>query len=55
MPSLSVNQLVSETRKAMIGKGFSFGVADDIAFAVGHLARYDIAPSAEIIHLLQAR
>ena len=54
MPSLSLNQLVSETRKAMLGKGFSFGVADDIAFAVGHLARYDIAPSAEIIHLLQA-
>ena len=54
MPSLSVNQLVSETRKAMIGKGFSFGVADDIAFAVGHLARYDIAPSAEITHLLHA-
>ena len=53
MKALSVNQLVSETRKALVGRGASFGVADDIAKAVQLLAHYNIVPSDEIATLLQ--
>ena len=44
---LSINQLVSETKKALCGKGYDFGTALDIAKAVELLALYqfDISPS----------
>lgn len=51
---LSVNQLVSETRKACLGKGVSYGMADDIAKAVQLLARHQIVPQTELVAFLQA-
>ena len=44
---LSVNQLVSETKKAACGKGYDFGIALDIAKAVEMLAlfQFDISPA----------
>ena len=54
MAILSVNQLVSETRKAMIGKGYSFGVSDDIARAIEWLAGFGVVPSDELVRLVQA-
>ena len=54
MKHLSVNQLVSETRKAMVGKGYGFGVADDVARALEWLAGFHIVPSDELRALMQA-
>ena len=54
MAILSVNQLVSETRKAFLGKGYSFGQADDVARAIEWLAGFGHVPSDEITHLLDA-
>ena len=54
MAVLSVNQLTSETRKAALGKGASFGVADDIARAIQWLAHYNIVPSSELAAYLTA-
>ena len=54
MASLSVNQLISETRKAALGKGYSFGQADDIARALEWLAGFGHVPSDEISRLLDA-
>ena len=54
MVSLSVNQLISETRKAALGKGYSFGQADDIARAMEWLAGFGHVPSDEIARLLDA-
>lgn len=51
---LSVNQLVSETRKACLGKGVSFGIADDIAKAVQLLANHNVVPEKELVAYLQA-
>ena len=52
--SLSVNQLVAETRKACLGKGVSFGMADDIAKAVQILAQHHIVPEQELVSYLNA-
>lgn len=52
MIALSVNQLVSETRKAMLGKGNSFGVADDISRAIEWLASFEHVPSDELYRYL---
>lgn len=52
MVQLSVNQLVSETRKAALGKGMAFGMADDIARSVSWLAGYGIVPDDEIAAFL---
>lgn len=54
MAQLSVNQLISEARKAALGKGYSFGQADDIARAIEWLAGFGYVPSDEIIRLLDA-
>ena len=54
MAQLSVNQLVSETRKAALGKGYHFGVADDLARAVQWLAAFAHVPSAELLALMNA-
>ena len=54
MADLSVNQLVSEARKAALGKGYSFGQADDIARAIEWLAGFGHVPSDEITRLLEA-
>ena len=52
MTQLSVNQLVSETRKAMLGKGYGFGASDDVARAIEWLAGFTIIPSDELLHLM---
>ena len=52
MISLSVNQLVSETRKAILGKGYSFGMAEDIAASVQWLAGFGIIPHDELSQLM---
>ena len=54
MAVLSVNQLVSETRKAVLGKGYSFGIAEDIARAIQFLTRYDIVPDDDVMRFLSA-
>ena len=50
----SVNQLLSEVRKALLGKGFAYGLADDVARAVEWLASHNIIPEDEITKLLNA-
>ena len=54
MIQLSVNQLVSETRKAMLGKGYGFGASDDVARAIEWLAGFNIIPSDELLDLMHA-
>lgn len=54
MAHLSVNQLVSETRKAMLGTGYHFGVADDIARAAQWLSAHGFVPSDELLALMNA-
>lgn len=51
---LSVNQLVSEVKKAVIGKGLSYGMAEDIAAATHYLCGYHIVADAEIAAFLQS-
>lgn len=50
----SVNQLLSEVRKALLGKGFAYGFADDVARAIEWLASHNIIPEDEMIKLLNA-
>ena len=50
---LSVNQLVSETKKAVCGKGYDFGIALDIAKAVETLAPYPFDISSALSDFLQ--
>lgn len=52
--SLSVNQLTAETRKAALGKGASYGMADDITRAVEWLAHHGHVPSGELSRYLCA-
>ena len=52
--SLSVNQLTAETRKAVLGKGAAYGMADDIARAVEWLAHHGLVPSDELSRYLLA-
>lgn len=52
--SLSVNQLTAETRKAALGKGASYGMADDIARAVEWLAHQGFVPCTELSSYLDA-
>lgn len=54
MKQLSVNQLVSETRKAMLGKGYGFGASDDVARAIEWLAGFKIIPCDELLGLMHA-
>lgn len=48
MADLSINQLASETRKAVLGAGYSFGIADDVARAVQWLAGFTVVASEEL-------
>lgn len=50
---LSVNQLVSEMKKAVCGKGYDFGIALDIAKAVELLAPYPFDLSSALTDFLQ--
>ena len=53
MADLSINQLASETRKAVLGAGYSFGIADDIARAVQWLAGFSIIASDELAEFVK--
>ena len=50
---LSINQLVSETKKAACGKGYDFGIALDIAKAVELLAPYPFDLSSALTDFLE--
>ena len=50
---ISVNQLVSETKKAICGKGYDFGIALDIAKAVELIACHDLDMSASLADFLE--
>jgi len=50
---LSINQLVSETKKAVCGKGYDFGIALDIAKAVEILAPYPFDLSSALTDFLK--
>ena len=54
MIALSVNQIVSEVRKAIHSKGQNYAIADDVARATGWLCGYGIVPSQEVTAYLSA-